>query len=142
MATQHDELMKQLITAFPDQFLRLAAPRLAERIDLDAVVFGPEEHYPGGPTGREQRPDLIARATSRSPPSGEPVDGEEEVMLHVEIELEYRLRVEPKLMRYNRGLSLKFALPVHTLNLRRQKRFHCSRVPVPRDEGRWCTQPD
>lgn len=110
MATYHDELMKELIAAFPKDFLRLAAPRIAERIDLDAVVFGPEEHYPGGPTGREQRPDLIARATPRSSPDGD-------ALLHVEIELEHRLRVEPKLMRYNRGLSLKYALPVHTMVL-------------------------
>ncbi len=44
MPTPHDQLMKELLVSFPDQFVRLAAPLLAERIDLDAVAFEPEEH--------------------------------------------------------------------------------------------------
>ncbi len=114
MATQHDELMKELLASFPDQFLRLAAPRLAERIDLESVDFAPEEHYPGAPTGRERRPDLVSRARDRA---GEDGDIEGEVLLHAEIELRYLSRELPKFLGYHRGLSLKYALVVHTIVL-------------------------
>ncbi len=92
MATKHDELMKELLAHFPDQFLHLAAPRLAERIDLEAVQFAPEEHYPGSPTGRERRADLVAQAHALPEPEGSEHDGTREVMLHAEIELQYRGR--------------------------------------------------
>ena len=86
MATHHDQLMKEIIATFPDQFLRLAAPAVAERIDLGSAAFEPEEHYPGSPTGRERRPDLVSRARARA---AEGWIGEaEQALLHVEIELE------------------------------------------------------
>ena len=65
MATNHDQLMKELIAAFPGQFVCLAAPEVAERIQLAALAFEPEEHYAGSPTGHARRGDLIARAPVR-----------------------------------------------------------------------------
>ncbi len=114
MPSQHDQLMKELIAAFPDHFLRLAAPELAERVDLDAVAFEPEEHYPGTPAGRERRPDLVSRARTKV---DETESGKGEVLIHVEIELRYWRRKLPGLLSYHRGLSLKYALPVHTIVL-------------------------
>ncbi len=116
MAAKHDQFMKELLARFPDQFLRIAAPRIARCIDLDAIVFEPEEHYPGGPTGRERRPDLVARVPTlfELREAGSAAD---EVLLHAEIELQYRSRTEPRLLSYNRGLSLKYTVPVHTLVL-------------------------
>ncbi len=117
MASQHDELMKELLTRFPDQFLRLSAPRLAECVDLAALELAPEEHYPGSPTGRERRADLVGRETALPSP-GDDRHGEiEEVMLHGEIEIQYRARTAPRLLGYHRGLSLKYALVVHTIVL-------------------------
>lgn len=117
MATQHDQLMKELIASFPDQFVRLAAPRLAERIDLDALAFEPEEHYPGSPTGRERRPDLVSRAYSLSGPKSAGNGETEEAVLHAEIERQYRTATVSRLFDYNRGLGLKYALAVHTFVL-------------------------
>ncbi len=114
MATKHDQLMKELLAAFPDQFLRLAAPDVAERMDLDTIAFEPEEHYPGAPTGRERRPDLVSRARSLPSEGG---DDEGEVLLHAEIELKFLNRELPRVLSYHRGLSLKYALPVHTIVL-------------------------
>ncbi len=114
MATKHDQLMKELLASFPHQFLRLAAKEIADRLDLDTVILEPEEHYPGTPTGRERRPDLVSRARVLA---GEDGEDEGEVLLHVEIELRYRGSKRPKLLSYQRGLSLKYALPVHTIVL-------------------------
>ncbi len=110
MATRHDQLMKELLSCFSDQFLNLAAPEIADQIDLATVNLEPEEHYPGAPTGRERRPDLVSRARLLG------ADGDE-VVVHVEIELRYRGRRLPRLLVYHRGLSLKYALPVHTFVL-------------------------
>ncbi len=112
MATNHDLLMKELIAAFPDQFLSLAAPYLAERVDLRGVHFEPEEHFAGSPTGHARRCDLVARSSTQWSDGRQ--DAEEQVLLHIEIELRYQSTVEPKLLRYHRGLSLKHGLPVHT----------------------------
>ncbi len=114
MATKHDQLMKELLACFPDQFLRLAAVEIADRVDLDTVVLEPEEHYPGAPTGRERRPDLVSRARTFVDEDG---NDEGEVLVHVEIELKYRSSKLPTLLIYHRGLSLKYALPVHTIVL-------------------------
>ncbi len=76
----------------------------------DTVAFEPEEHYPGVPTGRARRPDLVSRARAK-------VEDEAEVLLHAEIELRYRGDKRPGLLSYHRGLSLKYALPVHTIVL-------------------------
>lgn len=112
--TPHDQLMKELLVSFPDQFVRLAAPSLAQRIDLDALALEPEEHYPGSPTGRERRPDLVGRAYAMP----EPRNGEvKEAMLHAEIERRYLSATVSRLFDYNRGLGLKHAVPVHTLVL-------------------------
>ncbi len=114
---KHDQLMKELLTSFPDQFLRLAAPRIAEQIDLDAVEFAPEEHYPGSPTGRERRADLVARAPALPGGKGAEHGERQDVVLHAEIELRYRGRMAARLLSYHRGLSLKHALKVHTIVL-------------------------
>ncbi len=114
MASQHDQLMKRLISHFPDQFLRLAAPHIAGSVDLETIAFAPEEHYPGSPTGRERRADLVARAASLPVDESEDV---EDVLLHTEIELQYRSRTKPRLLAYHRGLSLHYALVVHTIVL-------------------------
>ncbi len=115
MATKHDQLMKRLISHFPDQFLCLAAPQIAGSVDLEAIEFAPEEHYPGSPTGRERRADLVARASAL--PADKKDREREKVLLHTEIELQYRSRTKPRLLAYHRGLSLQYALVVHTIVL-------------------------
>ena len=93
----------------------MAAPEIADRIDPKSLAFEPEEHYSGGPTRHARRADLITKA--------QPMDDteakihEEDVLLHAEIELQYRARTIPRLLRYHRGLSLKYALLVHTIVL-------------------------
>ena len=117
MVTKHDQLMKELIARYPEHFLRLAAPDLAARLDLERVVFEPEEHYPGAPSGRERRTDLVARAFGRPAGDAAAYGEAEEVMLHAELELDYRARTAPRLLGYHRGLSLKYERVVHTIVL-------------------------
>ncbi|MEM7587085.1 MAG: DUF4351 domain-containing protein [Acidobacteriota bacterium] len=110
MIIPHDQLMKELIARFADQFLRLVAPEVAGGVDLETLRLEPEEH--ANPTGHARRSDLVGRTKVL-----EPEDREDEVLVHVEIELQFRKTIEPRLLRYHRGLSLKYELPVHTLVL-------------------------
>ncbi|HEV7671949.1 MAG TPA: DUF4351 domain-containing protein [Thermoanaerobaculia bacterium] len=108
MAGGHDQLWKDLIQAFPADFVRLAGPDLAARLALDAIEFRPAEVPTGTPPGKERRLDLIAWIESR--------EGER-ALLHVEIELKFVTATAARLLAYNRLLALRFGLPVQTIAL-------------------------
>ena len=108
MAGGHDQLWKDLIQTFPGDFVRLAGPDLAARLDLGAIQFRPVEAPSGALRGRERRLDLTAEVEDR--------DGER-ALLHVEIELRFRTATAARLLAYNRLLALHFALPVQTIVL-------------------------
>ncbi len=106
MAGGHDQLWKDLIQAFPADFVRLAGPDLSAQVG--AIEFQPAEAHSGALRGSQRRLDLIARVKSR--------DGVQ-VLLHVEIELQFRTATAARLLEYNRLLALRFALPVQTFVL-------------------------
>ena len=107
MAGGHDQLWKDLIQAFPADFVRLAGPDLAARL-LGRIEFEPAEAHSGAQRGKERRLDLIAWVKSR--------EGER-ALLHVEIELQFRTATAARLLAYNRVLALRFGLPVQTIAL-------------------------
>ncbi len=106
MAGGHDQLWKDLIQAFPADFVRLAGPDLATQIG--AIEFQPAEAHSGVLRGSQRRLDLIARVNSKA--GGQ-------VLLHVEIELNFRTETAARLLEYNRLLALRFAMPVQTFVL-------------------------
>lgn len=108
MAGGHDQLWKDLIQAFPADFVRLAGPDLARRLVLGAIEFRPVEAPSGALRGKERRLDLIAWVKSA---------GGERALLHVEIELQFRTATAARLLAYNRVLALRFGLPVQTFVL-------------------------
>lgn len=108
MAGGHDQLWKDLIQAFPADFVRLADPDLAARLARDAIEFRPVEAPSGALRGKERRLDLIAWVESK---------GSERALLHVEIELRFRTVTAERLLAYNRVLALHFDLPVQTFVL-------------------------
>lgn len=110
MPNGHDQLFKDLIRSFPGDFLRLAAPALAARLDLGSLEFQAAEGFTDLPHGARRHPDLISPARTRAESTGS-------VLLHVEIELRFRSTVPFRLFRYNRLLQLRHDLPVHSLVL-------------------------
>ncbi|HEX7182608.1 MAG TPA: DUF4351 domain-containing protein [Thermoanaerobaculia bacterium] len=106
----HDQLFKDLIQTFPEDLLHLMTPGVAARIDPASLEFQPAQSFLDLPRGGERRFDLVAKARTRS---GEP----ELILLHVEIELRYRSAAVPRFWTYNRVLSLRHGLPVHTFVL-------------------------
>jgi hypothetical protein len=110
MAGGHDQLFKDLITTFPGDFLRLAAPRLASAIDLASLEPLPAESWTDLPRGARRQPDLLLRAKPK-------LGGIRAALLHIEVELRYRSTLPARLWRYNRALGLRHDLPVHSLVL-------------------------
>ncbi len=108
MAGGHDQLWKDLIRAFPGDFLRLVDSELAGRLELSSLALEPAEEFLDQPTGAERRMDLVGSAKT--------LEGND-VLVHVEIELCYREKVPPQLCLYNRLLTLRRRRPVHTIVL-------------------------
>ena len=108
MAGGHDQLWKDLIRAFTIDFLRLVDDDLARRLDLSSLKLGPVEEFLDQPKGAERRMDLVGGAKT--------LEGDE-LVVHVEIELHYRVAMPARLCIYNRLLSLRQRRPVHTVVL-------------------------
>ena len=108
MAEEHDQILRELIAAFPADFVELILPDVASRIDFAALDFRKEEYFTDSPRGgRPRRPDLVAWVPT--------LTTTDEVGIHVEIEARYRSARVAKLFDYNRLLSLRRSRPVHTL---------------------------
>ena len=108
MAGGHDQLWKDLIRAFPADFLRLVDDDLAVWLDRSSLRLEPAEEFLDQPTGAERRMDLVGSVST--------VEGNE-VFVHVEIERSFRSKFPPRLWTYNRLLGLRRRLPVHTMVL-------------------------
>jgi len=108
MPVGHDQIWKELIQAFPADFVALTLPEVAERIDLEQLDFKPEEHFLDTPRGRHLHPDLVAQVRSRATPH-------ERAVLHAEVELRFRSRLPSRWLQYHRALCLRYGAPVHTV---------------------------
>jgi hypothetical protein len=109
-----DQLLKEIITAFPGDFIALAAPDLAAQVRLDEIEFRQEEYFTDSPRGgRPRRPDLAATVPVLA-------DGESPVVFHVEIESRYRSGQQPRLLEYNQVLGIRHGKVAHTLVLYRR----------------------
>jgi hypothetical protein len=110
MSGGHDQLFKDLIRSFPADFLNLTAPEVLAQIESQDLDLQPAEVFIDLPRGAQRHLDLVARVRTRA---GEPTA----VLLNVEIELRYRAAVPARLWSYNRQLSLRYGLLVHTFVL-------------------------
>lgn len=133
MAGGHDQLWKDLIRAFPVDFLRLVDDELAGWLELSSLRLEPVQEFLDQPTGAERRMDLVGSAKT--------IEGNE-VFVHVEIELNFRSNFPPRLWTYNRLLGLRRRLPVHTIVLylrggpRGQEHSQFSETSCGREVGR------
>jgi hypothetical protein len=80
----HDQLFKTLLETFLADFLHLAVPHLARRLDLDQYRILPTEHFTDLPRGEERRLDLVVEIPVLD--SGHADTG----FVHIEVEREAR----------------------------------------------------
>jgi hypothetical protein len=102
--TSHDPFSKSLIKLFFTEFLRLVDPESAPRLRSWEATFLDKEDFTDWPAGGRREMDLVAKV---------PVEQEESPLLvHVEIETDFRSGMDHRLWEYYMLLRLRHALPV------------------------------
>jgi hypothetical protein len=102
--TSHDQLSKSLIKTFFAEFLGLIEPGSAPRLRTGEATFLDKEDFTDWPAGDRREMDLVARL---------PVEGQElPLLVHVEIETDFRTGMDHRLWQYYMQLHLRHELPV------------------------------
>jgi hypothetical protein len=102
--SDHDQRFKQLLETFWDDLLSIMAPQHAERLRGVVPEFLRQEYYTDLPQGERRNVDIVAKLAPR---------GEEEfVLVHVEVEGQYRSEFPERMWRYFMQLYLRHERPV------------------------------
>jgi hypothetical protein len=102
--TSHDQLSKSLIKTFFAEFLSLIDPGSAPRLRSGEATFLDKEDFTDWPAGDRREMDLVARV---------PVEGQDlPLLVHVEIETDFRSGMDHRLWQYYMQLHLRHTLPV------------------------------
>ena len=116
----HDQRFKTLIQEFFAYFLRLFFARWAERLNVDAAEWLPQEVFPDPPDGPRRVLDLVAKLPTRQMVPGQK-PGESDHMLglvHIEIESpDKSTLLRPRIYRDYGYLRDKYGLPVLPIGL-------------------------
>lgn len=102
----HDRLFKDLIHRFFRDFLKLAAPELAEKLPLAGMRFLEQEVFLDWPSGKKRQVDLLVRIPRRKSGAW---------LVHVEIEARFRPRIAGRLWAYFLLLRSRHNAPVATV---------------------------
>jgi hypothetical protein len=100
----HDQLFKELIGTFLPDFLRLAAPEAAGRLDLSRWRLLDKEAFTDWPRGRRRELDLVAEVELK--------DGSGTALVHVEVEVRARSGAGLRLAEYYMLLRLRHGRPI------------------------------
>ncbi|MEO1085252.1 MAG: hypothetical protein AAFY88_13515 [Acidobacteriota bacterium] len=98
---RHDTLWKGLLQAFFPDFLTVVAPEVADHLDMSSPTFLEQETFTDPPEGEKALLDLLAKVPSREGPV-------QVVLIHVEVEREFRRTMDLRMWRYFAHLSLKY----------------------------------
>jgi Domain of unknown function (DUF4351) len=103
--TSHDQLAKDLLQNFFSDFLSLAAPAEAGRLDVGHAVFVDKQMFTDWPVGERRELDLLAEV---------PVLDEKprRVLIHVEIEAEASSAMAERVWKYYMQVRLRHRLLV------------------------------
>ena len=106
----HDQLFKELIGTFLPDFVRLAAPEAASRLNFSVWKLLNKEAFTDWPKGRRRELDLLAEVAL--------ADGSgRTALIHVEIEARARPGIGDRLSSYYMQVRLRYGLPVISIVL-------------------------
>src|SRR5262245_44886156 len=91
--SSHDQLCKDLLRAFLEEFVRLLAPSIAEKLDLRSPEYLDKETFTDLPYGKHRYLDVVAKVPSRQRKP-------ELILVHVEIEVVAREEISGRMWRY------------------------------------------
>jgi hypothetical protein len=102
--THHDQLSKSLIKIFFTEFLGLVEPDAASLLRAGEATFLDKEDFTDWPAGGRREMDLVAKV---------PVERKSlPLLVHVEIETDFRVHMDHRLWQYYMQLRLRHSLPV------------------------------
>ena len=102
--THHDQLSKSLIKIFFTEFLGLVEPDAASCLRAGDATFLDKEDFTDWPAGGRREMDLVAKV---------PVERKSlPLLVHVEIETDFRVNMDHRLWQYYMQLRLRHTLPV------------------------------
>src|SRR4051794_13263012 len=101
----HDQLFKELLQAFFQEFMELFYPDIAARLDFTRVRFLDKETFTDLPQGDQREADLVAQVYT--------LDGQPEIILaHIEVEVRRRSSFAQRMHEYYMMLKLRHRLPI------------------------------
>lgn len=101
----HDQLFKDLLRAFFQEFLELFFPDVAGRLDFSRIRFLDKELFTDLPEGEQRDADLVVEAYT--------IEGEPELILtHIEVESWRRGTFPARMHEYYMMLRLRHRVPV------------------------------
>lgn len=104
----HDQIFKTAFSLFLKDLLELLDPELAATLDLSSPKFIEKEAFTDLPEGERAEADLVAETKTR--------DGEPRlILIHAEIDGEFRRTIDRRTWRYFMHLKLKYDLPVSSV---------------------------
>ena len=107
--TDHDSLIKRLLTTFLREFLELFLPDMLAYTDLSEVVFLDKEFPASRSKSKKRAADLVAKVKYRSQPAF--------FLLHAEAQGQPQAHFNQRMFRYFAKLHDKYKLPVYPLAL-------------------------
>lgn len=102
--TSHDQLSKSLLKIFFADFLGLIDPESASLLRAGEATFLDKEDFTDWPVGDRREMDLVAKVPV--------VRKQRPLLVHVEIETDFRLTMDHRLWQYYMQLRLRHELPV------------------------------
>lgn len=103
-----DQLIKELIKAFPSELLELFLPHIAERIDFRRIEFIDKEVFTDVQEGHRREPDIVVKVYTK--------EGQPELLLfHIEIQSQRQRRFPYRMFEYYALLRLRHRLPVYPI---------------------------
>ena len=101
----HDQLWKQLLETFFQEFMELFLPDVAARLDFGSVEHLDTEVFTDLPEGSRRQPDVVVRVRTD--------DGTTEIVLiHIEVQATRATDVPARMSEYYSLLRLRWRLPV------------------------------
>ena len=116
----HDQRFKSLLAEFLHEFIRLFAPRIAERLISGTEEWLPQENFLDLFDGQKRTMDLVAKVSAREPIIDERSDAGQSNHVIIDLEVESRSsldRLRPQAYEYYEFLRRRYRLPVLSLAL-------------------------
>lgn len=101
----NDQLFKQILHTFFQEFLTLFFPNIAAKLDFSELRFPDKELFTDFPKGRQRRPDFLVQLQTKE-------GVRETILVHIEVQSRRSKAIPPRMFEYYILLRLRLDRPV------------------------------